>query len=346
MNMFSNYLYLIKAIYVALLALVLFGCARDQSIHFEGEAQGTTYHVTVAACAIAQTAEQLQESIETRLQLLDQSLSNYREDSVLSSLNRAPIDTWVELDHDLYAVLKISEKMSRESNGAFDVTVAPLVSLWGFGPDHRSQTTPSDAAIAEARTRIGYQYLDIDSTQPRARKRRDIVIDINGIAQGYSVDRLADVLLKQRCTDFMVELGGELRVAGRKANGEPWRIGIEQPVAASESVSQALALDNVGVTTAGDYRNYFEKDGQRYSHTIDPRSGRPITHKLAAVTVVADSATLADGYDTVLEVLGPDEGLAYARAHNLAAYFIVHNGKSFQVFYTQKMRRYFDPPVQ
>jgi thiamine biosynthesis lipoprotein len=329
-----------RGVLIGLFAILLGACQRQQTIRVEGETQGTTYHVTVVACAQPHSEAQLQQLIVARLAEIDRALSNYRDDSELSRFNNAPFDTWIDLGRDMYAVLKVSEQISRESDGAFDITVAPLVSLWGFGPKQRSELIPDDSAIAAARTQVDYRQLELDPARPRARKRHTLAIDVNGIAQGYSVDQLADVLTAQACTDFLVEVGGELRLVGHNAEARPWRIGIEKPVDGFAAAQQALSGTGVGVTTAGDYHDYFEKDDVRYSHTIDPRSGRPIAHKLASVTVVAANATLADGYDTVLEVLGPEAGLQFARDHHLAAYFIIRSGKDFITSYTPEMASY------
>lgn len=319
---------------------VLTACHRDRVIRFEGEAQGTTYHITVVACVKPDSQDRLQQLITARLDEIDKSLSNYRDDSELSAFNRAPVNTWIDLGRDMYAVLKISDQISRESAGAFDITVAPLVALWGFGPTHHAEYIPDDSSVAAARANVGYQMLEIDPVLPRARKHAELAIDVNGIAQGFSVDQLADVLTAEECTDFLVEVGGELRLAGYNAEGKPWRIGIEKPVDGFSATQQALIGTGIGVTTAGDYRDYYEKEGVRYSHTIDPRSGRPIAHKLASVTVVADNATLADGYDTVLEVLGPEAGAKFAQDHRLAAYFVVRDGTEFTTRYTSDFLRY------
>ncbi|MET0378107.1 MAG: FAD:protein FMN transferase [Spongiibacteraceae bacterium] len=338
------------SIFFALLlsVVMLGGCGRQQVIKFSGATQGTTYHITVPvpeankAASHTQDAAELQQAVERRLAEIDSALSNYRDDSELSRFNRAPVGEWIDLGRDLYAVLKISAQISRESAGAFDVTVAPLVNLWGFGPQKKTDVIPGDAEIAAAQAAIGYRNLELDDAQPRVRKKRALVIDVNGIAQGYTVDQLADVLSASGYTDFMVEVGGELRLVGHNPDAKPWRIGIEKPGDDFVETQQALAVTGVGVTTAGDYHDYFEKDGVRYSHTIDPRSGRPIAHKLASVTVIASSATLADGYDTVLEVLGPDAGFEFAQRHELAAYFIVREGDGFTSRHTTQMAQYLD----
>lgn len=328
---------------VPLLLLVLLtisSCARPPVIQFSGEAQGTTYHIKAMASSCKRERDDLQRRIEQRLGEIDLALSNYRDDSELSRLNRAPVGKWVDLNRDLYAVLKASEQISQISEGRFDVTVAPLVNLWGFGPIKKAEVIPSDTEIAPAKATIDYRYLELDISTARVRKKRELEIDVNAIAQGYTVDQLADVLSAAGCADFMAEVGGELRLAGRNPDNKLWQIGIEKPSEDLIGAQEVLAVTGVGVTTAGDYREYFEKDGQRYSHTIDPRTGRPITHRLASVTVIATSATLADGYDTVLEVMGPEEGFRFAEQHDLAAYFIVREGDHFVTRYTQQMSQY------
>lgn len=330
----------VRAGLLAVLVSGLGACDRTQPIRLEGATQGTTYHVTIATCIPQRDSTEWQRRVEARLAEIDKSLSNYREDSQLSRFNRAPVGIWFPLDRDLYAVLLASQRVSADSIGAFDITIAPLVELWGFGPHAKAEAIPADAAIAMARAQVDYRQLQIDTATPRALKRAPLAIDVNGIAQGYTVDAIADLLAASGCTDYLVEIGGELRLAGLNAERKPWRIGIETPGDGITPVQQAIVASGIGVTTAGDYHDYFEKDDVRYSHTIDPRSGRPIAHKLASVTVVAASATDADGYDTVLEVLGPDAGLAFAQAHDIAAYFIVRDGGAFKTFHTHAMEKY------
>lgn len=333
-------LWLLPLLLVSLFGSLLSGCDRAATISFAGEAQGTTYHITVVQTASNLQAADLQQRIEQRLASIDKALSNYRDDSELAAFNRAPAGEWVALGDDLYRVLKISDQISRESDGAFDITVAPLLALWGFGPGQSGGMTPAAAEIEQIRAGIGYQFLEVDVAQPRARKIRPLLIDVNGIAQGYSVDQLAQVLIAAGCTDFLVELGGELRMAGHNPAGKPWRIGIQTPGDGVGEAQQALSGTGIAITTAGDYRDYFEKEGIRYSHTIDPRSGRPIAHRLASVTVIAADAALADGYDTVLEVLGPEAGMAFAQRHGIAAYFISRTAHGFVTAHSDAMSPY------
>jgi thiamine biosynthesis lipoprotein len=322
------------------LPLLLMSCDRQHTLKFAGETQGTTYHVTIVEKNSTLSRQKLQQRIEQRLGEIDAALSNYRDDSELNRFNRAAVGEWVELNRDLYTVLTISDRISRASDGAFDVTVAPLVELWGFGPNSKSKTVPAEAAVKVALAQVGYRYLDIDPAQPRAKKLRTLSVDVNGIAQGYTVDQLAEVLSAEGCVDFMVEVGGELRLAGHNVDAELWAIDIEQPSDGLVQSQQVIAATAVGITTAGDYHDYFEKDGRRYSHTIDPRTGKPIAHALASVTVIASSAVVADGYDTALEVMGPEAGFAFAQRMNIAAYFIERDAKGFVARATPAMHRY------
>lgn len=328
-----------------LFCTIIAGCERSETIKFAGEAQGTTYHITVAHQRGRIDAATLQNLVDARLREIDMALSNYRDDSELSRFNRASVGAWIDLSRDLYAVLQVSNRISVESDGAFDITVAPLVDLWGFGPIEKTKTVPARAQIDAARALVGYANLELDPAQPRVKKLRALTIDVNGIAQGYSVDAVAAVLSAQGCTDFLVEIGGELRLIGFSPDGKPWRIGIEKPVDGVVSAQQAVMATGVGITTAGDYHDYFEKDGVRYSHTIDPRTGAPIAHNLASVTVVAPTAVLADGYDTALEVMGLQQGFAFAEKKHLAAYFIVRTRNGFSVTSTAEMKRYLDEPL-
>lgn len=315
--------------------LVLCGC-RPGVTTISGETQGTTYHITIAERA---DAGALRAQVELRLREIDDALSNYRSDSELTRFNRAPVGEWITLGADFYHVLKTSQRISAESDGAFDVTVAPLLEIWGFGPK-RGERIPEPAEIDAARQRVGYRFLELDSGAPRARKLRELEIDVNGIAQGYTVDVLAELLSRAAYRNFLVEVGGELRLAGHSPRGTPWRVAIEKPSDGLGEVQQGITGSDIGITTAGDYHDYFERDGKRYSHTIDPATGRPIEHPLASVTVIADNAETADGWDTALEVLGPERAYQLAERLGLAAFFIVREGDAFRTFHTPAFAPY------
>jgi thiamine biosynthesis lipoprotein len=332
---------------VFLLSLVslLQACGDPAAFELTGATQGTTWRIAVAADVHKREQLRIRKLVEQRLAEIDLALSSYRSASEVQRFNAAPVGEWFPLGPDLHRVLQAARLVSAQSAGAFDVTSAPLVELWGFGPRGTGPvggrgTIPGDGAIAAARAQVDYRRVELDEDLPRARKNGALRIDVNGIAQGYTVDCLAEWLLARGYRNFLVEVGGELRLAGLNAAGEPWRIGIEQPADGGGAVQQAVSGTNISITTAGDYHDYFEQDGQRYSHTIDPKTGRPVTHKLASVTVIANSATYADGMDTALEVLGPERGYELAERLKIAAYFIVRSDEGFSARYTPAMERY------
>lgn len=334
-----------RLLFVPLVAL-LHACGGDPvATELSGATQGTTWRITIAADVRKGEQLRMRSLIEQRLADIDKALSNYRDDSELQRFNRAPAGEWLPLEPDLHRVLHAAHAVSVQSDGAFDVTSAPLVEQWGFGPPAtipggQRGAIPDERAIAAARARVDYRRLELDPSLPRARKNGPLRIDVNGIAQGYTVDCLAEWMLAHGYRNFLAEVGGELRLAGLNAAGKPWRIGIEQPADGVGAVQQAVSGANMAITTAGDYHDYFERDGQRYSHTIDPKTGRPVTHELASVTVIAGNATYADGMDTALAVLGPERGYALAERLKIAAYFIVRTDQGFSVRYTPEFAKY------
>lgn len=335
-----------RLLLVPLIALLQACGDSSSSFELSGATQGTTWHMTVVARERKGEQLRIGDLIEQRLAEIDKALSNYRDDSDLQRFNRAPVGEWLPLGPHLHRVLQAAQIVSAQSDGAFDVTSAPLVELWGFGPPGtippggQRGEIPGKSAIEAARALVDYRRLELDPNLPRARKNGALRIDVNGIAQGYTVDCLAEWMLVHGYHNFLVEVGGELRLVGHNAAGQAWRIGIEQPADGVGAVQQAASGSNIAITTAGDYHDYFERDGQRYSHTIDPKTGRPVAHRLASVTVIASDATYADGMDTALEVLGPERGYALAERLKIAAYFIIRTDDGFSVRYTPEFAKY------
>ena len=316
------------------LCLLLSGCTPSgterPNVKFSGRTMGTHYHITVVGPASGDfdiNVDALQAAVDEQLLHINQMMSTYIEDSELMRFNRAPVNEWVELSEPVMEVLAISEDISKRSRGAFDVTVGPLVNLWGFGPQMQPEQVPGDDALAAALARTGHQFLQLDVN--RARRTNDISIDLSAVAKGYGVDWIVNFLVDRGFDNMMVEIGGEVRVVGESPRSTPWRIAIEQPSVLAGGARLALNIDNHAVATSGDYRNYFEVNGVRYSHTIDPTTGRPIRHNLASVTVVAETAARADAWATALNVLGPEKGMALANAEQLAVYMIVKDGDGF-----------------
>ncbi|GGO80520.1 FAD:protein FMN transferase [Marinobacterium nitratireducens] len=285
------------------------------------------------------SVERIAPKLEQSLAAVNQSMSTYMEDSELSVLNREPAGSVTEVSEGLFQVLSLSQRISESSDGAFDVTVGPLVNLWGFGPDGRITHAPEQAEIDRIRAHTGYRKLHLDPNGRKVTRDAALYVDLSGIAKGYGVDELARVLEGEGVDSYLVEVGGELRARGTKPDGSPWRIAIESPVAGERDVQRIIEVHEIGVATSGDYRNYFEENGIRFSHTIDPATGRPISHKLASVTVLSPTCAEADGLATMFTVMGAERGFQYAVDNGVAAFFIVKSDEGF----VERMTPAFEP---
>ncbi len=297
---------------------------------FSGDTMGTRY--TVKVVDLPGHPQTVENDIQRELQRIDGLMSTYRGDSELSKLNRFDrTGEWFDVSPQTAAVIEEALAVGRLTGGAFDVTVGPLVNLWNFGPDKTIvEEVPTPEAIETAAIRVGFQHVELRTDPPAVRKKlAGLYIDLSGVAKGYAVDRVAEYLAGRGMENFLVEIGGEVRAAGNNHLGVPWRIGVERPVAGIRTIEKAVALLDLAMATSGDYRNYFERDGVRYSHIIDPRTGRPVTHRLASVTVLDASCARADALATALMVLGPREGFELAQREKLAVLMIVRGDDGF-----------------
>ena len=324
--------------------LPLASCQSEQppALHeFSGLTMGTSWSVMINAGALPLPRQQLKAQLDSILDRVNGEMSTYLPESELSIINAAHSTGPIPVSRPLMQVLEAAHEVSRLTRGGFDVTVAPLVNLWGFGPE-QDFTVPGEEQIDAALRLAGYEYLRLDPAALILEKAQGgISIDLSGIAKGHGVDRVADYLDSLQLDDYLVEIGGEIRAQGVNREQAPWQIGIEQPVAGQRGVQRIIELDNLAMATSGDYRNFFEQDGIRYSHTIDPRTGRPISHGLASVTVLHSSAMQADAWATGLLVLGPEQGYATALENGLAAYFIVHGEPDFEEISTPAFEFHF-----
>lgn len=285
---------------------------------------GTSFNIAIVDPAPGLPLDQLASQIRDRLEQIENVASTYRESSDLGRFNLDQSTDWIVVSDDLCRMVFRAAAIGRETGGAFDITIGPLVDLWGFGPGDSSGTPPSDFDVETAREAVGLEKLDIDCDQSRLRKSvATTELDLSGWAKGYAVDQLAELLDAVGQDNYLVEIGGELRVKGRNADDLPFAIAIENPAAAVFEGLTIIRVTNTGIATSGDYRNFFEHQGIRYSHTLDPATGRPVTHTLSAVTVIHPSTAYADALATALLVLGPSAGLEYANSHKLAALFAV-----------------------
>ena len=314
---------------VLISTLALVACTDDGRLpEFElaGSTMGTSFSVKLVAPGADINKDHLRTRLDETLAAVDRLTSTWRDDSELSLFNANPSTDWIEVTAEFCEAIENALAISRQSDGAFDVTVGPLVNLWGFGPDGERREPPDAAALDVVMADVGYEGITTRCNVPAVRKRSSgMYIDLSGWAKGYGVDRLAGVLDDYELKDYLVEIGGELRVHGRNAEGEKWAIAIEAPSTTTRQPHSVLRVTDTSVATSGDYRNYFDHDGKHYSHTIDARTGRPVTHDLAAVTVISDTAAYADAMATALLVLGPEAGLALAEDLGVAGYFLVRN---------------------
>ena len=324
---------LIRNFYAALMIAVLMACSggdRDPLLHVTGPTMGTQYNVKIVDAPADLNATLIKAGIESILNQVNRQMSTYRADSELSRLNDNMTTDWIDTSTELLDVIEAAFRVSQLTQGAFDVTVGPLVNLWGFGPDGRGDNPPTTREVRELLSRIGYEKVSIRQSPPAIRKSDPTIhIDLSAIAKGYAVDRVADYLESLGLTNYLVEIGGDLKVNGHNVNGMPWAIAIEKPTAEGRMVQRVVHITDQAMATSGDYRNYFERDGQRFSHTINPLNGLPVSHSLASVTVWSATAMDADAMATALMVLGPEAGYELAHKRKFGAYFVVRTQNGF-----------------
>jgi thiamine biosynthesis lipoprotein len=323
---------------LVVLAGVLCGCGNGDSLEtFGGPTMGSTYSIKYVRREGLPSPKDVQAEVEKILADVDQQMSTYRSDSDIERFNDLPTNRCQKMPAPILKLIRVGEQLSEQSEGSYDLTVEPLLNLWGFGPQAREEKVPSAQALAEVRQRVGYQHLRIDRDQ--LCKDAAVEVDFNSIAAGYAVDTIAARLEAMGIHDYLAEATGELKAAGRKLDGLPWRIALEEPRDDQQVAQKIIAVDGYGVSTSGDYRNYFQQDGRRYSHTFDARTGAPILHTLASVTVIHPSALMADGLSTLLLILGPERGWDYAQAHDIGAFFVIRADTGFVTRTTQAFER-------
>lgn len=337
-------IYQLKHKWLAALLLAIFvlaGCqsSQDTVVTVQGLTMGTSY--SVKWVTKSQDTATIHADIEQQLKDINQSMSTYIDSSELSQLNRSDSTEWMPVSSALFDVLSLSSSISRKTQGAFDVTVGPLVNLWGFGPDGRILHAPSDEQIQRERSRVGFNQLQLNGADQQVRKNvSTLYVDLSAVAKGYAVDSIASLLESKGVDRYLVEVGGELRAHGLKPGGKQWRIAVEAPDETTRAVQKIINVDNIAIATSGDYRNYFEEDGVRFSHTIDPASGRPIKHTLASVTVLAPSCAEADALATAFMVMGEERAYAYAMKNSVQAFFISKSDTGFAERMTPGFRKY------
>jgi FAD:protein FMN transferase len=351
-----------------LFAALLASCAlAAHARNLQGEGLGSTWKVTLPDRAPLD-AQALQRGIQQRIDNVTHQLSRWDRTSSLSAVNAATTDEWQPLPSELFLALSYALKLAKDTAGAYDPTVGPLVDVWGFGTPGRRFAPPSADEIAVARTRVGWAKVALDADGNRARRPVGVQIDLSSMTHGLAADQVATYLESIGVTRYLIDVGSELRARGDAPEGRAWRVAIERPPAeltasaaepgasgsvttavaalepslAKEAALRTVALRDASIATSGNYRYYFDYNGRRYSHRIDPRTAEPISNALASVTVIASECMHADALATALTVLGPDEGLVYAQRHGIAALFVLRTGDAFEERTTDAFEAYLD----
>jgi thiamine biosynthesis lipoprotein len=330
---------LVKCLSILIILLNTVSCEqhKEEFVRIDGFTMGTTYQVTFEKKTLE--AQQLKNEIDSRLNVINQLMSTYIDDSELSLFNQSDSTNCQTLSQDTLYVIKNALAISKQTNGKFDVTLAPLIEAWGFDKKNTNDSVPSQESIRLLLNKIGYSKI-IVGNDCVAKQSKDVSVNLSAIAKGYAVDEIAKLLERKKIAHYLVEIGGEIANKGHNASGVSWRLAIESASTEKRSIQRVFAPKGLGVATSGDYRNYFEKDGKRFSHTIDPTTGYPISHQLASVTVLHKETMLADAIATAMMVMGPEASLEYADRHQLAIFMLVKNKQGYEEIYSQAFKAY------
>ncbi|MBF7981064.1 MULTISPECIES: FAD:protein FMN transferase ApbE [Rahnella] len=319
--------------------------AKDALV-IEGKTMGTFYRVSLAGVDKNREAA-LREQIEAQLKEDDHELSTYKEDSVLSRFNQYQGNVPQPVSTGMADAVVTSMRIGQLTGGAMDITVGPLVNLWGFGPDKQPVKMPTPEQIADARQRTGLQHLKVIQQSDGQYLQKDLqgmYVDLSTVGEGYATDHLARLIEGNGISNYLVSVGGAVVSRGHNPKGNPWQVAIQKPTDKETAVQAIVDLQGMGISTSGSYRNYYELNGKRLSHIIDPATGSPITHKLVSATVIAPTALEADGWDTGLMVLGTHKALALAEKEHLAVYLITKEGDTFKTYMSPQFKAYLKDP--
>lgn len=306
--------------------LALSGCRDQTPVRLGAAAMGTSWTLLVADAISKTKSNDLRALIERELQALEFVASHWQSDSALSTFNQSASTEWANVPSSLYEMVAWAQRVGRNTDGALDITAAPLVELWGFGPVPRRDAPPAEAEIQQAMKNVGAQYLELNPNTKQIRKTHPAVkINVACLAEGYLMDSLISILKAEGVRNFLLEVGGEVAAFGQAPGGGPWQVGIQAPDGEKGEILETLSLTDLCVATSGTYRHRYEKGGRTYSHILDPRTGRPVEHGLISVSVIHEQAALADAYATALLVLGPQKGRETAARLGLRVIWIEEN---------------------
>ncbi len=310
-----------------LFLFILTACTEPTIQKLQGAAQGTTYHISYwSETPVDDPA--IKTAIENEFIAIDKLLSNYRPDSTIETFNSIETTDSQEVGSEIVSLVKVAATVHQASQGCYDLTIKPLFDLWGFRGD--SLTIPDEATVQATLKQIGMEKLEVLDYSHLAKKQADLKVDLSSIAQGYSVERISQFLAQKGIVNYLVEIGGELKTNGYKPGKQAWRIAVERPLPGERVMHKIVTMPKdspLAVMTSGTYRHYFDDHGQRYSHILDARNGKPITHNLVSVTVLIADPTLADAWSTALLCLGPKDGMTAANTAKIPALFIELQGQ-------------------
>ncbi len=290
---------------------------------------GTQYNISVVVPSSFVITNDLKKDIDKLLVTINQQMSTYIDDSEISQFNDFKSTDWFAVSRDFLEVVTIAQKISQATHGAFDITISPLVDLWGFGSETRL-AVPHQEQLTESLKHTGYEKLSLRNTPPAIRKKDKLLqIDLSAIAKGYAVDKVRKLLKTKGLNNFLVEIGGEISASGTNQIGEIWKIAIENP---ENLPTKILTLKDISVATSGDYRNFFIKNGKRFSHIINPKTGYPTSYKLASITVLDQSTVIADAYATALLVMGEQRAIIFIKKHKLKTHLFIREASTYRTW--------------
>ncbi len=318
---------ILTTIYVILLA----GCNPIKSnkyFHIKGSTMGTTY--SIKGCCSTLDHSSIKQEIDSSLEKINNLMSTYRKDSELSKFNKYKAKSWFKISDNTFQVIKTSMEISSKTNGMYDITVGPLVNLWGFGPNNL-RNVPSESKLNLTKKRIGYKKIKLNEKSTSIMKTMDLIyLDLSSLAKGFGVDYIAQLFDKMTIKHYLIEIGGEIKTRGMNTKNQQWKIAIQDPDSEENNFSKVIPLSNLAIATSGNYRNYFNENGQNYSHIINPTTGYPITHTTVSVSVIDKNCILADAWATALLTLGYPKGYELALKEKIGAYFIYKKGQFFK----------------
>ena len=323
----------IVKLWLALLGLAfLVSCSgAPERIEFRGETMGTTYSVVLFSKDPRHSADKIQTKVDTVLERVNAQMSTYDPNSELSQFNQLSSTSPVVISRDLERVVSRALEIARQTDGALDITVGPLVNLWGFGPNAKPEQQPTAEELSVISEKVGFEKLSVSNHQ-LIKSHAEMYVDLSTIAKGYGVDKVGKLMEQLGVNQYLIEIGGEILAKGGKPADANWKLAIERPISTERAVQEIVEFKEGALATSGDYRNYFEEEGRRYSHIIDPETGKPIQHNLISVSVYADDTMSADAYATALLVMGTEKAKAFAEENQLAVMLISKTDEGFEEY--------------